>query len=477
MKARLASALILGLLVLGLGLWVGWERNPNPDSPAADEVLTATATRGPLEVFIEAAGTINTKESHKLVAMNKSRAALEFAVEEGTRVKPGDLLMKLNSEGLEDRILAEQEDVASDLLLISDRETGLQITKIEARTNIETASNNLKTAVMNQQKFISAERPQKIREAELAVRTGESDVQRHGQRLQELKNLLTKKFITASEVEEQQLVYDKAVVDLEGARLKMSALQTFELPVSLQELTNKIEQASLNLKKAEVSGNTKIKLSERALKKAQDDWERSKEKLAELIEQRAAYEYTSPVGGIVFYGDLGVSSYRRIRTLEVGEDISPGQVLMTIPIDSEMKAEIRITEADIKKVKVGMPAEIRVDAAEDRVYEGVVEKVAEAAIEQGYFSTGIKEFGVKVGLKDRSGLRQGFSCNVKILIERLDDAVQVPVQSVFKNKELGYHVFLRGGESRPVKIGASSMTHVQIVEGLEAGEEILLVRP
>jgi len=472
----IAPIAFLALMALGFLVWLGWEKNGRDKSAARGEVITATAERGPLDVFVESAGSINTRDSYKLVANNKAKAALEFAIEEGSRVKPGDLLMKLNSEALEERILDETEDVAQDALLISDRETGLEINKIEARTNIESAENAQQAARLNYQKYQSAEKPQKIREAELAQHTSESDLVRHKQRLDELRNLLKKQFVTESEVEEQELVYEKERVALEGAKLALEALKTFEIPVSTQTLTNKIDQATLDLRKAEVSGRTKVALAERALGKAIDDHKRSKNKLAELIEQREAYEYLSPVGGIVFYGDTGVSSYRRISTLEVGEDISPGQVLMTIPIDSAMKVEIQVTEADIRKVRLGQKAEILVDAAEGVIYHGEVEKVAEAATDQGYFSTGIKEFSVTVGLKDRTDLRQGFSCNVRILIENLEDVIKIPIQGVFKDGDQ-YHVYLRDGQTRNVSIGSSSTTHVQVTEGLEADEEILLVKP
>jgi len=480
-KPRKSSALIaplafLALMALGFFVWLGWEKEGKDDRKAGANVITATAERGPLEIYVESSGTINTRDSHKLVANNRTRASLEFAIDEGSRVKPGDLLLKLNNEALEEKILEEIEDVSQDALLISDRETGLEINKIEAKTNIESADNSLQAARMNYEKYHSAEKPQKIREAELALRTSQSDLIRHKQRLEELRNLLKKQFVTESEVEEQELVFEKETVNLEGAKLALSALQTFEIPVALQDLTNKIDQAALNLRKAEVSGRTKIALAERALEKAIADHQRSKDKLAELIEERGAYEYISPVGGVVFYGDTGVSVYRRMRTLEVGEDISQGQVLMTIPIDSAMKAEIQITEADIRKVKAGQKAEILVDAADGTTFVGKVEKVAEAATDQGYFASGIKEFSVTVGLDNNAELRQGFSCNVRILIEHLEDVVHIPVQGVFKGSDK-YFVYLADGETRDVTIGSSSSTHVQIVDGLEAGEEILLVKP
>lgn len=472
----IAPIAFLALMALGFLVWLGWEKKGKDQSAAGTDVITAIAERGPLDVFVESSGSINTRDSYKLVANNKARAALEFAIEEGSRVKPGDVLLKLNSEALEERILEEIEDVAQDALLISDRETGLEINKIEAKTNIESAENAQQAAQLNFQKYESAEKPQKIREAELELRTSESDLIRHKQRLDELRNLLKKQFVTESEVEEQELVFEKEQVALEGAKLALEALRTFEIPVSIQGLTNKIDQATLDLRKAEVSGRTKIALAERALLKAVDDHKRSQEKLAELIEQREAYEYLSPVAGIVFYGDTGVSVYKRIRTLEVGEDISPGQVLMTIPIDSAMKVEIQVTEADIRKVRLGQKAEILVDAAEGSTFIGEVEKVAEAATDQGYFASGIKEFSVTVGLKDKADLRQGYSCNVRLLIEELEDVVKVPIQGVFKDGDQ-YHVYLRNGETRPVTIGSSSTTHVQITDGLEADEEILLVKP
>ena len=475
MKRRKWITAAAGLLA-ALAIWLGWDRHPAQDRVGAPGGLTAVVDRGDLEVHVESTGSVLTRESFKIVAQVKARAVIEYAVKQGTRVKPGDLLLKLGTDEIDKLLLAAEEKFSDDELDISDKETALEIQRIESSNNFETAENGLEAARLNLQKFLRAERPQKIREAELALRTGESEAVRTRKKLEDLRKLLAKQFVTEAEVEEQEVLHDKAVVDRDGAKLALEALHAYELPVLERDLTNKVDQAVINLRKVEVQNETKLRLAERSLEKAKADFERQKERLEELQELRGYYEYTSEVEGVVFYGDIDISSRYRVRTLEVGEDISPGQVLMSIPIASGMRAEVQVTEADIKQVKQGQRVLLTVDAAADRQYTGEVSEVAEVATDQGYYTTGIKEFRVTIDIDDTTGLKQGFSCRARILIDKVPDALRVPIQGVFKDGD-DLVVYLVDGTRRPVVAGASSITHVQILDGLEEGDEILLTRP
>jgi multidrug efflux pump subunit AcrA (membrane-fusion protein) len=67
-----------------------------------------------------------------------------------------------------------------------------------------------------------------------------------------------------------------------------------------------------------------------------------------------------------------------------------------------------------------------------------------------------------------------------IPIAKADSAIAVPVSAVFKgegNKRVVYVRNRTGTEKREVEVGVTNFDHAQIIKGLEAGEEILLVEP
>ena len=70
------------------------------------------------------------------------------------------------------------------------------------------------------------------------------------------------------------------------------------------------------------------------------------------------------------------------------------------------------------------------------------------------------------------------SCRVEILVRRLENVLQVPIQVVANRggRKVCY-VASSQAQEREVITGAFTDTHVQILEGLEEGEEVLLNPP
>jgi len=76
-------------------------------------------------------------------------------------------------------------------------------------------------------------------------------------------------------------------------------------------------------------------------------------------------------------------------------------------------------------------------------------------------------------------LRPGMSSEVEILGDKLEDVIYVPLQAVtyYNDKRVVY--VSRGGrtERREVEVGTFSESFIQITQGLEAGEQVLLLAP
>lgn len=73
---------------------------------------------------------------------------------------------------------------------------------------------------------------------------------------------------------------------------------------------------------------------------------------------------TAPITGTVL-----------IKGAEVGEMVSPGQIIAVMVDLSRMKLKVYLPEADIGKIKLGDPARIHVDAFADQLFDGRVERV------------------------------------------------------------------------------------------------------
>jgi len=71
------------------------------------------------------------------------------------------------------------------------------------------------------------------------------------------------------------------------------------------------------------------------------------------------------------------------------------------------------------------------------------------------------------------------SCKVQILVEQLEDVIIVPIQVVSNRagRKVCYVITSGGYQERVVRTGLFNDTFVEIIEGLEAGEEVMLNPP
>ena len=73
-------------------------------------------------------------------------------------------------------------------------------------------------------------------------------------------------------------------------------------------------------------------------------------------------------------------------------------------------------------------------------------------------------------------LRPGLSAEVRIGVQRLDRALQVPCQAVFRHGEKSYCLRVRGSRIQPceLSLGPTNGTTVVVRGGLEEGQEVIL---
>jgi multidrug efflux pump subunit AcrA (membrane-fusion protein) len=142
-----------------------------------------------------------------------------------------------------------------------------------------------------------------------------------------------------------------------------------------------------------------------------------------------------------------------------------------------MQIKATVNESRISLIQPGMPVEIAVDAARDRKLAGSVVKVNQYA-EPGSWSSGnIQEYAAFIDIHDPPPeIRTGMNAEVRIFVERLSDALQVPVQALCEVKG-HYFCLAHSGErfeTREVQVGSSNDTYMTIKSGLAEGEVVVL---
>jgi len=133
-----------------------------------------------------------------------------------------------------------------------------------------------------------------------------------------------------------------------------------------------------------------------------------------------------------------------------------------------------IDEIDVGKVKVGMPAEIKIGALPGQIIEGTVSLISPKARKEDNSTL----FDIEITITDTKGthLRAGYSANADIIIQRAENVLHVPERLLtFKDDSVFVEVENADGsvETLPVEIGLSDGVFAEVTEGLAESTKVV----
>jgi HlyD family secretion protein len=160
-----------------------------------------------------------------------------------------------------------------------------------------------------------------------------------------------------------------------------------------------------------------------------------------------------------------------------GDRVNPGTIAFQIDDLSRLLVDVSVSEVDINRVKVGQEATLSFDAILGKEYKGVVTRVDRV----GSSAQGVVDFVVTVELVDADeDVKPGMTAAVNIVVEKLENVLQVPNRAVRAQSGRRVVYILQNDQLAQVeiKLGASSDTYSQVLEGnLQVGDLIVLNPP
>ena len=155
--------------------------------------------------------------------------------------------------------------------------------------------------------------------------------------------------------------------------------------------------------------------------------------------------------------------------VEVGQRVTPGTNLCRVADPTKLKAEVKIAETQAKDIQINQKASID---TRNGVVEGHVTRV-DPAVEQGTVKVDVALDG-----ELPRGARPDLSVDGTIELERLDDVVYVGRPAFGQeNNTVGIFKLVAGTSEAvrtPVKLGRSSVNTIEILSGLQPGDQVIL---
>jgi RND family efflux transporter MFP subunit len=437
---------LLGLILvagLGVGAYAYMSR---PDPTLIEKPLTTMVSKGPFEYVVLEQGEIESSSNVEIRCEVKSRGMSGITiidiVPEGTVVEKGDLLVKLDSTAL------DQEQIQQQIACNTAEATMIQ------------SKNTFEAAKIAKTEYLEATFKQEEQLVLSEVFVAEQNASNAKLAYDSTLRLALRGIVTSLQLEGDKFAMDKARKDLEAANIKLEGLRKYTKEKMLKQLDSDIASA------------------EAKWKADQKSFELETAKLRDIEDQIAKCTIKAPRAGQVTYVNKfsGGRSAQAEFVVEPGAIVREQQPIIRLPDSNAMQVKATINESRVNAVRTGMPVAIRVEALRDEMLQGKVTKVNQYPEPLGWGST-VKKYATFVQIDDPPAeLRAGMNAEVRIYVERLPDALQVPVQAIAEHKQKFFCLVetAAGLETRPIENGPSNDKSMVILAGLQPGEHVVL---
>ncbi|HEX9564137.1 MAG TPA: HlyD family secretion protein [Gemmatimonadaceae bacterium] len=248
----------------------------------------------------------------------------------------------------------------------------------------------------------------------------------------------------------------------------------YEAPSVKRQAGIDYEKSERALAQAKVDYKTKVEQAQAKMREVGADRDRHQNLLTIIQDVMKGVTITAPSPGMVIY----VREWNG-KKKTVGSSLSAWDpVVATLPDLSVMESLTYVNEIDVRKLRVGQPVSVTLDADPTKVLTGTVKQVANVGEQRP--NSDAKVFEVVVDLvKPDTTLRPGMTTGNEVETEALTDVLYMPLDAL--TVENGTPIVFKRVGGRTVKqeivTGVMNDDEVVVLKGLEDGDMVLLTPP
>jgi HlyD family secretion protein len=372
-------------------------------------------------------------------ALSSGASTILSLLPDGSTVGAGDVLCEMDASDYKE--LARRQEIVVE----------------QARADHMQASLALEVAKIAVAAYREGEQSQVETDYKGRIALAQADLAREGDRVEWVSRMLEKGYASRAQLQSEKQTEERLRFGLQQSKLALENYTRFTAPKELLALRSQVIGAESTL------GFQTVRLK------------REEDRLAHYRSLIDRCIVRAPHGGYLVHANR---PGREPRVYE-GAPVRERMPLFTLPDQSRLEVEVMLHETTVERVRTGMPATIHLEALPDEHLEGdlatiapvpLSDRSAESGNDAVYFIGHIHldvmppklRPGMTAAVTIATGLRQGVL------------AVPATAVGVEEGRKFCYVDHADSLERRAVKVNTASRDLVEVVEGLDEGEEVVL---
>lgn len=486
---RLMALAGVAVVAAGIGYlaWrsdAGWSNHTSQAPSSSDRAVVRLAS---FDITTRCSGELEARHQIEIRSRLESSSTIVELTPEGRSVRAGELLVRLNSDRIEQEILEQTLQVESARAELVAAENGYNIQVNENESRLRQSTSKVTLAKLALEQWEKGDVEKRRLELKLAMDKATRDHDRLKDKVFRSRLLHGQGFLSKNELELDEISFIEALAAVDKSGKDNEIYENYRLPEERERFTSALIEAEAELERVKMNNEIELASKEAARTNRRKQLAVREEKLRNLQNQLASSTIRAPSDGLVVYA-TSMSSGRgfggdREGPLQIGRQVFPNELLMILPDTSDMMASVRVQESLAGRVRPGQVVTVQVDAAGGKTYSGRVENTSVLAETGGWRDPNLREYTVKVALDqselDGEGLKPSMRVDAIITLGRVEDATSIPVQAVFNEGAVRF-VYQQDGMKfvrTPVRMGRRSDTFAEITAGLAPGAVVLVREP
>jgi hypothetical protein len=249
----------------------------------------------------------------------------------------------------------------------------------------------------------------------------------------------------------------------------------YEPPATVKQNEINLEKAIRNLEQARENYKIKLEQNKAKMQEVAAELRKNQRELNSMLELANSFTVYAPESGMVIYAK-GWDG----KAIKAGSQINSWDpTVATLPDLTTMISKTYINEVDVRKIKVGQPVEIGLDAFPDKKLTGTVTNVANVGEQKPNSDAKVFEATIEINGTDPL-LKPAMTTSNRIITQEIDSTLFLPLESFHSRDDSITYVFKKQGlkvMKQEVQLGATNNNEAEVLLGIESGDKIYLSVP